>query len=418
MPASSAAGARRDADRKAARAPAAHRSWDANVTNGTPFFRPLWLLLAAATVAVLIKLSIDGKWMIGPAGELVAHDFLAFWSAAERAAAGEAALAYDWATHVRFQQALIGRAEPAELGFFNPPHALLLFTPFSVLSYLPAMGLFVAATAGAYALLLRAILKDMLAAAALTVSVGAATYCLWWGQTGFLTATLLVGGLLALREHRILAGILFGLLTIKPQLGLAAAVVLLAGREWQAIGWAAGTALALALVAELLFGPGIWLAFIDSASTAGGLLQSADQGARQSLYAWARQGADAPTAAALQAVVSLAVLAALAHVWRLPISHRTKCAFAIAATPLSTPYFFHYDAVMLGAAIALLVADRARLSAAHRLALVAACLMPVMITIFSGATIAMTAALILGVAASLARREAKITEPRDASATT
>ena len=44
--------------------------------------------------------------------------------------------------------------------------------------------------------------------------------CLMQGQTGLLAAALLGGGLLALRPRPVLAGVLFGLLTVKPQLGL------------------------------------------------------------------------------------------------------------------------------------------------------------------------------------------------------
>src|SRR5262249_9694666 len=48
----------------------------------------------------------------------------------------------------------------------------------------------------------------------------AAIVNIWCAQTGFWIAALLIGGLVPLDRRRILAGILFGILTIKPRLGL------------------------------------------------------------------------------------------------------------------------------------------------------------------------------------------------------
>lgn len=52
------------------------------------------------------------------------------------------------------------------------------------------------------------------------------------GQKAFLTAALFLGGLNWLDRRPLLAGILFGALTFKPQLGLLIPVMLLAGRYW------------------------------------------------------------------------------------------------------------------------------------------------------------------------------------------
>ena len=56
-----------------------------------------------------------------------------------------------------------------------------------------------------------------------------------FGQNGALTAALLIGGLLMPRRSGlILAGILFGLLTIKPHLGILVPFCLIASRNWRA----------------------------------------------------------------------------------------------------------------------------------------------------------------------------------------
>src|SRR5437667_206944 len=43
---------------------------------------------------------------------------------------------------------------------------------------------------------------------------------IWHGQNGFFTAAILIGGLTMLDRRPILAGVLFGTLSIKPQLGV------------------------------------------------------------------------------------------------------------------------------------------------------------------------------------------------------
>ena len=65
--------------------------------------------------------------------------------------------------------------------------------------------------------------------------------CLGHGQTGFLTAALLTGGVLCLERREALAGILFGLLAYKPQFGLLIPLVLVAGGYWRAIAAAGAT---------------------------------------------------------------------------------------------------------------------------------------------------------------------------------
>ena len=78
----------------------------------------------------------------------------------------------------------------------------------------------------------------------------------FFGQNGAFTAALLVGGLLAAPKRPILAGVLFGLLTVKPQLGILIPFCLLASRNWRAFASAAVTTVTLVLLTGLAFGFG------------------------------------------------------------------------------------------------------------------------------------------------------------------
>src|SRR5438105_147271 len=75
------------------------------------------------------------------------------------------------------------------------------------------------------------------------------------GQNGFLTATLLGGGLIFLERRPILAGVLLGLLAYKPQFGLLIPLVLLATGRWTAIAAATVTVLSACSATLIVFGP-------------------------------------------------------------------------------------------------------------------------------------------------------------------
>src|SRR3546814_10644419 len=80
---------------------------------------------------------------------------------------------------------------------------------------------------------------------------------------GFLTGALLIGGLRLLGTKPIVAGILFGILTVKPQLGILLPFALLAARQWTAIAAAGATTVLLVGISVLLFGWESWQAYID-----------------------------------------------------------------------------------------------------------------------------------------------------------
>ena len=69
---------------------------------------------------------------------------------------------------------------------------------------------------------------------------------------------------MALDRRPILAGVLLGLLSYKPQFGVMIPLVLIASTRWRAFTSAAATVLVLVIVTTLAFGADIWQAFADS----------------------------------------------------------------------------------------------------------------------------------------------------------
>jgi hypothetical protein len=184
------------------------------------------------------------------------------------------------------------------------------------------------------------------------------------GQSGFLTAGLLGFGLLLLQERPIVAGILFGLLAYKPQLGLLLPLVLLADRRWAAFVAATVTVLATSSLSYVVFGAEIWRAFLESVTLTRTLVL--EQGAMgwekmQSTFGAARMlGAGIEPAYAVQAIVSLGVTIAVLLIWRRPVEMPLKNAALVTGTLLVTPYAFDYDMTLLALPIAWLVGEGLR----------------------------------------------------------
>jgi hypothetical protein len=124
--------------------------------------------------------------------------------------------------------------------------------------YAPALALWVFATFPAYLVAIRAIVGDrtgyVLAAAFPAVLCNFID-----GQNGFLSAALIGGTLVLLPRKPVLAGVLLGLLTYKPHLGILFPIVLAADGRWRTFVSAGVTAALMAIVAWLAFGTGACL---------------------------------------------------------------------------------------------------------------------------------------------------------------
>ena len=287
-------------------------------------------------------------------------DFLAFHSAGRMALAGEAPRAYDWEALRPVQAAGIGVPEEevtSYLGWLNPPHFFFAILPFALLSYGWAWFGWVVSTGLLLAFAIRAVLPGRaLPAAVLGLIAPGILMCLSVGQNGMLTAALL-GFTYALLDRRpVAAGIALGLLTIKPQLGLIAPLLLAATGRWRAFGAAAGTAAVASAAALVAFGPEAWMGFFATlgqnnerylGDASGGIERM------QSVYIlvlW--MTADARLAWIVHGVFALAVAVLVLRLWtRRPEGpDESRAAAAIAAAFLMTPYVWLYDTPALAVA--------------------------------------------------------------------
>lgn len=293
-------------------------------------------------------------------------DFLNDWTAAH--------LVRDDALHFLFDKTaynLYMRQLHANVfGGYNwsyPPHLLPLLTPFAFVSY--ELGLAVWSALGLVSIwgVLRLVRPALPARWRWLILLSPACLVnLLAGQTGFFCAALLLGGLYLLPKHPARAGILFGILTIKPHLGLLLALALLVRREWCAIGWAIFTSSVMIGASLLLWGVEPWIGWFTETR----IMQVALLENFQGLYTYLMPGLlpalrmlGMPLAWAwgLQAMLSLALtFLVLRLIAQEGFSARGILALAL-GTVLITPYAFNYDMVMLSVALGVYAATLPRL---------------------------------------------------------
>lgn len=273
-------------------------------------------------------------------------DFFAIWSYARLLLDQGAVAVYDQPTLFAAQVAL-GR-DPAgvpPLPFAYPPHFLLLVAPLGLLPHGPAFGAWVAATLALYlaAACWRQRHGGLLALALLAAPT--TSVVISFGQSGFLAGALLVGGLRLAPLRPVLAGVLLGLLTYKPQLGLLVPVVLLASRNWRCIAAATLCTLALAALSAALFGLGAWRAWIAVLPDYARLFDETRAGVLHYLPTVAASllgaGLPAALASAGQAASGLAVAALAWRAWR--ADPQGAIAVPLAGTLLVASHGFIYD---------------------------------------------------------------------------
>jgi hypothetical protein len=187
--------------------------------------------------------------------------------------------------------------------------------------------------------------------------------CVALGQTGFLIAGLLVGGLRMAPRRPVLGGVLLGLAAVKPQFALLVPVALVAAGSWRCLSAAATTGLAIAALSSAAFGWSIWPAWAEAlpqlASTVEGLRGALEWRMPTVTGNLDRLGINSSTVLGCQ--IAAATFAGLG-VWfafrRGP--RRAAIAALLAGSFLATPYALPGDLPLLTGAAILLVQERAR----------------------------------------------------------
>ncbi len=292
-----------------------------------------------------------------PNGSPFGSDFISFWTAAREALAGR--------PHVPYEPALF---EPAQrelfplssyYAFFYPPHYLAYMMPLGLLSYYGALFVWMLVSFAASAFVLVRITSKPMETVLLALAFPAAFLTISHGQNAFLSAALFAGGLYLLPKRPILAGILFGLLTFKPQLGILVPFALFVGGYWRAIFSAGATLAVLMACAAVLFGADIWSIFLAQSGLAVETM-------REGIVAWEKMisayaslrlfGLSNIAASVVHYSIAVVVAIFVILVWlpRNHVSHEVKSAALLCGALIITPFGLNYDLFVLAPAIALI----------------------------------------------------------------
>jgi hypothetical protein len=287
----------------------------------------------------------------------IGRDFLNTWMGGRSALADGPAAWFDAPVYNKFLREFMGVPYVHDYFWSYPPHILLFIWPFGLLPYFLAfllwtlLGLATFLLAAASGGVERKHLLFVAVAPAVAINV-------FIGQNGFFTAALLIGGLCNLDRRPLLAGVLFGILSLKPQLGVLLPLVLAMQGRWRTIASAASTVIVLLSATTLLYGVDIWIGYVNKVLPQQYYLQEHQSGllfrmVPSMFYGGRVMGLPLGLAWALQAAVSAVALAAVIWTfWR-----RRDCvlstALLIAAIFLISPYSLSYDMVVLGWVVAL-----------------------------------------------------------------
>jgi len=184
------------------------------------------------------------------------------------------------------------------------------------------------------------------------------------GQTGFVTAALLVGGLAMIDRRPLIAGALFGLLAFKPQFGIMLPLALLAARLWKPFVAAALTALAAAAASVAAFGIEAWRGYLEvmlpfelsfsQRATSSYILKALTVSEAARLM-----GASASFAYLVQALAVLAAAGVVIWAYRRMRERSAQAAVLLAGTALACPHLHVYDMSIVSVA-AVVLAEAAR----------------------------------------------------------
>lgn len=316
--------------------------------------------IAFAYAGISKHFFLDGPGLINRLGSYYGHDFLPFYAAAKITLSGHAAASYDAARISAEETGIIGGGQ-IYAPWVYPPSFLFIVLPFGLLPYVwayitwSASNIMAGIIAGATAC------RRYWMPAVLILSP-LSWLNIFAGQNGGIFASFMIGGLGLIDSHPIVAGILLGMIGLKPQFVLLIPIALVAGRHWTCLLAMSACIGALTIFAYLAFGIAPWLDFgalITKALTAKNefsaiapALHIAKETSEAdvlwvrsvTIYAMARLVGLTPISATLfQGLSTVLVIAIVIYTWRNQKALELRAAVLAIGTLLATPRAMLYD---------------------------------------------------------------------------
>ena len=313
------------------------------------------ILLALSTAAIFLIYYISalpGYWNFTtlrlPDGLPIAPDFSNFWAASKLALSGKPLLAYNADYVSEIERQFLGTQHPIS-AFYYPPIFLLIVLPLGLMSYLPALTIWLGVTLLLYILVLIKISPHKLLIPFLVLFPGIYANFVF-GQNAFLSGFLLGAGLLLLDYSPLIAGCFLGFLCYKPQFILLILIALLAGRYWKALIATVATSILLSIISAIVFGPEIWVAYFKIMSIPMSLLETGRVALSimpSFFAATLSAGFNVKAAYLIQTIVMVMVLMGVVWVWWKKDTLALRGTILILGLLLFTPYAHIYELAIL-----------------------------------------------------------------------
>ncbi|PCI05527.1 MAG: hypothetical protein COB78_02725 [Hyphomicrobiales bacterium] len=324
-------------------------------------------ILVIGIPSILYGLTFHMKlWTLGADGLSVVSrttvywDFNNLWIGGRLALEGNINALFDMEIYRAQMDRLLGFDVPDQEWSY-PPTMLLIGVPLALLPIFWAYWVWTIGTVIALHFALRAFKLQPWVHVAILLSP-AVFWNAIFGQNGAFLAALMLGGLMLAPKRPIIAGVLIGLMTIKPHLGILIPFCFLASRNWAAFASASATSVALFLIAGIAFGVDVWGQFFQQtqpmmSDIMNAIYPQSYQSNAMTVFVFMRMlGGDLFTAYGVQAVFSLVCIAYAIWLWRPAnaIGHVDRVCLTSALVLLATPYGYTYDMIGLSAAIAII----------------------------------------------------------------
>ncbi|RKT99379.1 hypothetical protein C7H84_31965 [Burkholderia sp. Nafp2/4-1b] len=317
------------------------------------------LYAAAALFAELLFICVyllRVHWSQTSLPEPLAQDVAPIWGAAWLAAHGFGINAWNLPSLFELEKIAIPtmQAGNGSLPWLYPPTMLMFVLPLGWLPYMLALVLWLGTT---YALFVTTIRKIVQREAALLCALAfpGAFLAVIVGQTSLLTASLAGIGLLTLNRRPVVAGICFGMLTMKPQMSVLFPLALLCAGQWRALSAWAATIVGGFALSTLLFGFDAWVLFVHCMHAAYQIVGAGHARlARMPTLFVLATGLGWPGYVALGLQLLSAATAALVvvYAWRGACSYALRAATLACASLVVGPYLYDYDLTWYGLVIA------------------------------------------------------------------
>ena len=319
----------------------------------------LWIISIFVATAAFVAIDVHAVLTsVTDRGQIFGRDFVQIWGASVLLQEGHFNDFYNFQLFNRFLVGTFGQ-DIGSHSFLYPPHGLFFILPFGYMPYLYSYVLWSCVSLGLY--LLAVGLPDWSRSRIIYALLAPTTLLVFdFGQTSLLGGALFIAGMRLVDRHPIYAGILLGLLSFKPQLGLLIPFALLAGRLWVPLAVASSTVVVMAAGSLLAGGIDLWRTYLEQVflSSSVGWLERGTGFFVNMMFTPFMSARllhlEVNTGYAIQLVfAAVALVSVVWSFWR-GRDRNIQIAILATATFLASPYIFNYDmALLLGALILL-----------------------------------------------------------------